>query len=93
MDKAISFDKWVDIMYYKTSYPFDYDVVLHIGAISHNQYKGADIFLWNALATKMLAKRVRHPDGTMPCFIYFSSAIVKVTENDLSDRMYYGWSK
>ena len=93
LDRADTFKEWIDMMHYKTSYAFDYDVVIHAGAISDNQYKDADIFLWNALATKMLAERVRHLDGTMPYFIYLSSSIVRATETNLADRTFYGWTK
>ena len=92
-DKDTSFAKWIDMMNYKTSYAFDYDVIIHTGAISDNQYNGGDIFLWNALATKLLAEQVRRVDGTMPYFIYFSSAAIRATENNLADRTFYSWSK
>ena len=93
LEKNGSFADWIYDLKYKTSWAFNYDVVLHLGAISANQYPGADIFLWNSVATKLLAEHVRNPNGTIPYFIFFSSTIVKATEKDLSNRTNYGWSK
>ena len=93
LDRDGSFADWISGLKYKTSWAFNYDVVLHIGGISANQYPGSDIFLWNAVATKLLAEHVHTPNGTIPYFVYFSSAIVKATENDLANRTNYGWSK
>lgn len=91
LEKQNSFSYWIEELKHKARY--NYDVVLHIGAISNNQYTGNDIYLWNTVATKLLAEHAHTVTGAKPYFIYFSSTIVKATENDLANRTNYGWSK
>lgn len=93
LEKHETLSKWIEQLKFRTSWNFVYDAIVHIGAISSNQYQDADIFMWNALATKLLAERVTKPDRRIPYFIYFSSSIVRATEKQLDDRTFYGWSK
>ena len=70
-----------------------FDAVIHIGAMKDNQSASADIFLWNAYATKLLAEQVSNSQQRPPYFIFFSSSMVQGTAHDLDNRSPYGWSK
>ena len=69
------------------------DAVVHVGAISNNQFTGADIYLWNTYATYLIAEHVKRMDTKPIQFIFFSSFLVGATANDWSKRTPYSWSK
>ena len=86
------FEDWVDNM---TRAVEGVDAVVHIGAISENQSKRDDIFLWNTHATYLIAKEVSRASGwrnPLP-FIYFSSYHVEASMDNLGARTPYIWSK
>ena len=88
-----TFREWYDEMYAVMDTPID--AVIHAGAISDNQFKGPDIYLWNAYATFLLAQRTRQKmDSLSPMpFIFFSSFLVRSTLDKWETRTPYAWSK
>ena len=93
LEATPTFREWYDEMYEVMEQ--DIDAVIHIGAISNNQSKDPDIYLWNSYATFLLAQRVRqkmHSMSPIP-FIFFSSFLVGSTMADWSTRTPYSWSK
>ena len=86
------FDQWLDKLH---KLP-DFDAVIHAGAIAKNQFDDPSIFLWNSYATLKLANytrfRPQYYSKHIP-FIFFSTFQVSMTQEDLRQRSWYGWSK
>ena len=86
-----TFKEWVDEM--ERVVTPDIDAVIHAGAMPYNQSKDPKLFIWNAHATYMLARRVSEEAGINIPFVYFSTFLVSSTQDDWESRTPYGWSK
>lgn len=90
LEKSELFRDWKDKMRAVVSEPVN--VVVHAGAIASTQYQDSDIFLWNSQATKHLFEETILKSGS-PYFIFFSTSMVTLAEEDSHQVSYYTWSK
>lgn len=87
LEASPTFREWYDEMNTVMDTPID--AVIHLGAISNNQYNKPDIFLWNTYATQRLTERIK----ARQTFVFFSSFLVGSTVHDWDERTPYAWSK
>ena len=83
LDASIDFHKWMrgdlpkalnPIDLSVSSSPLPLDVIFHLGALNNNQYVGSDIYLWNSMATYLIAQEMATKPHLRDChLVYFSS--------------------
>lgn len=97
LEQASTFQGWQDTMQ-RVVTP-EIEAVVHAGAMPANQSLDPKIYLWNAHATYLLAKKISgiqtstHDYCNPIPFIFFSTFLVSSTQNDWEARTPYGWSK